>query len=728
MSRKLASVQRIKAIKPIEGADRIEIVQVLNWDCVASKGQYKIGDMVIYFEIDSLLPDIPTFEFLKGSSWSQKLNKYKIRTQKFRGQISQGLVIPVSQLKEIYQQINPKEDYYPMNYTEGADLTELLRIEKYEPPVSNGPLGDIIQHEWYVPKTDECFAGKTLIDTEQGKLPISKIVNEKLKVNVKSWNETENKIEYKPVIGYFKKENNTDTLMITSVTSLGRRTNNIICTTNHPFYTAEGIKCAKDLTLSDVFYRNDIKLSNLNKEVLLGTLLGDSCFHNDKTEGSNYSVSCSQGEKQLSYLLYKQKLLSNILHSTNINKSISGYNTSNNVHSFHTKAFTELTNFIEKFCLKNNKKYITELWANNLTPLSLAIWYMDDGTISIGKGSIYIRIATNAYSLEEQNNLINALYYNYNIHANVHLDKRSNTYFLSMRTHDAYNFCKLIAPYVINDMNYKLPKDLQILNKKEIVNDLKNISYGLVESKITRIQATSCKTVYNIQVKDNENYFANGVLTHNCRIQTCAENVLPEYMKSEQGDWYASVKLDGTSCTAGLFEDGFLIGGRNQWYKDENMYTTTVKKYITEEKLKAYQEATGMYVVFQGELCGPGIQCNRLGLKEKDWFIFNVFTSDTGKMDSYTKCDLLNMLNICEYFGLKTVPLIPAEAKFNFKVEDNIDKTVEDLLSYVDGIKYRTFFEDASPNQIAEGLVFRFNDMTNSFKVISNKFLLKGGE
>ena len=108
--------------------------------------------------------------------------------------------------------------------------------------------------------------------------------------------------------------------------------------------------------------------------------------------------------------------------------------------------------------------------------------------------------------------------------------------------------------------------------------------------------------------------------------------------------------------------------------------------------------------------------------------VFNVFTSDTGKMDSYTKCDLLNMLNICEYFGLKTVPLIPFEAKFNFKVTTDIDETVENLLKYVDSIKYRTFFDDASPNQIAEGAVFRMNDMSYSFKIISNKFLLKGGE
>ena len=113
------------------------------------------------------------------------------------------------------------------------------------------------------------------------------------------------------------------------------------------------------------------------------------------------------------------------------------------------------------------------------------------------------------------------------------------------------------------------------------------------------------------------------------RIQVCAEDVLPIYLQNPH--WYATIKLDGCSCTAGLFDDAFLIGGRNQFYKDENMYTTTVKKYISEEKLKEYRDRTGVYVALQGELCGPGIQSNRLGLAEKDWFIFNVFISTTGE-------------------------------------------------------------------------------------------------
>ena len=85
-------------------------------------------------------------------------------------------------------------------------------------------------------------------------------------------------------------------------------------------------------------------------------------------------------------------------------------------------------------------------------------------------------------------------------------------------------------------------------------------------------------------------------------------------------------------------------------------------------------------------------------------------------------------IKLCEEFGLKTVPIIAEKDKFNFKAVDSVDKTVENLLAYVDNFKYRTYFEDASPSQIAEGVVFRMTDMTNSFKVVSNKFLLKGGE
>ena len=63
--RKLASIQTIKALEPIEGADAIEKATVLGWQLVVKKGEFNVGDMAVYCEIDSLMPDKPEFEFLK---------------------------------------------------------------------------------------------------------------------------------------------------------------------------------------------------------------------------------------------------------------------------------------------------------------------------------------------------------------------------------------------------------------------------------------------------------------------------------------------------------------------------------------------------------------------------------------------------------------------------------------------------------------------------------------
>lgn len=67
--RKLASVQKIIDIRPIEGADRIVVANVLGWECVIRKDEFKVGDLIVYIEVDSKVPnDNPKFEFLKDIS------------------------------------------------------------------------------------------------------------------------------------------------------------------------------------------------------------------------------------------------------------------------------------------------------------------------------------------------------------------------------------------------------------------------------------------------------------------------------------------------------------------------------------------------------------------------------------------------------------------------------------------------------------------------------------
>jgi RNA ligase (TIGR02306 family) len=90
--RELASIKKIDAIKPIEGADLIEVAQIDGWEVVVKKGEFIKGDECMYFEIDSVLPDDePLYEFLRPRG-------FRVKTIKLRGQISQGLVFPLSNI------------------------------------------------------------------------------------------------------------------------------------------------------------------------------------------------------------------------------------------------------------------------------------------------------------------------------------------------------------------------------------------------------------------------------------------------------------------------------------------------------------------------------------------------------------------------------------------------------------------------------------------------------
>lgn len=123
MSRKLASVQRISNIRPIPDADSIEAVDVLGWTVVCKKGEFTVGDLVMYFEVDSWLdstnPAFATFEE-RFTNWGTKRGM-RLRTIKLRKQISQGLVLPLTSFPSL-----------PAKVQEGFDATELLGIEKWE--------------------------------------------------------------------------------------------------------------------------------------------------------------------------------------------------------------------------------------------------------------------------------------------------------------------------------------------------------------------------------------------------------------------------------------------------------------------------------------------------------------------------------------------------------------------------------------------------------------------
>jgi RNA ligase (TIGR02306 family) len=147
--RKLATIRIIDEVQPIEGADAIEKVRIGGWWCVAKKGEFKNDDKCVYFEIDSLLPPVEPFLFLEKGGRKKTLFEgseyegYRLRTIKLRGQVSQGLALPLNLFTGISQDI-------------GDDLSETIGVIKYEAPIPAQLAGEVKgSFPGFIPKTDE---------------------------------------------------------------------------------------------------------------------------------------------------------------------------------------------------------------------------------------------------------------------------------------------------------------------------------------------------------------------------------------------------------------------------------------------------------------------------------------------------------------------------------------------------------------------------------------------
>lgn len=149
--RKLATIAVVEEVLPIPGADKIEKVRVRGWWCVSRKDEFKVGDKAVYFEVDSFLPVRPEFEFLAKGSKPKKMivdgaerEGYRLKTIFLRGQISQGLALPVSVFPAL------------TNRPVGDDVSSDIGVLLYEPPMDVNLAGEAVGPlPGFIPKTDE---------------------------------------------------------------------------------------------------------------------------------------------------------------------------------------------------------------------------------------------------------------------------------------------------------------------------------------------------------------------------------------------------------------------------------------------------------------------------------------------------------------------------------------------------------------------------------------------
>lgn len=190
------------------------------------------------------------------------------------------------------------------------------------------------------------------------------------------------------------------------------------------------------------------------------------------------------------------------------------------------------------------------------------------------------------------------------------------------------------------------------------------------------------------------------------------------WILEDKSEWIATEKIDGTSTTATYRKTGkrkheFYICSRNVvfdkpdkgCYYDTNVYTEMAEKYHFEDVLAALVEKYNLeWATLQGETYGAGIQKREYGLKEHDFVGFNLIFSDRGRLNSIEAKEIL-----AEY-GISWVPIVDE----HFVLPD----TVEELLAIATD-------KSVIDGGMREGLVFRSQDGTRSFKAVSNEFLLK---
>lgn len=143
--RKMATIRKIDALRPIEGADAIECAIVGGWTVVTKKGEYGVGDLAVYCEIDSFIPTAIAPYLTKPGHYAKEFEGVegeRLRTVKLRGQLSQGLLLPYATCGKIC--------------AEGEDVSELLGIVKYEAPVPAALAGEVKgMFPSMIPKTDQ---------------------------------------------------------------------------------------------------------------------------------------------------------------------------------------------------------------------------------------------------------------------------------------------------------------------------------------------------------------------------------------------------------------------------------------------------------------------------------------------------------------------------------------------------------------------------------------------
>ncbi|HUN09643.1 MAG TPA: recombinase RecA [Aggregatilineales bacterium] len=357
----------------------------------------------------------------------------------------------------------------------------------------------------------------TLADGTQEK--IGKIVNQKLDVEVLSYNVKTNQFEPRRIKNWFKNGTADHFLQFKVDSNEGRGKREFGCTPNHMLLTEVGYRPAGELEVGDTLItRVKHYLDSAHEQIVLGSILGDGSMR----YASDYNVSLriGHGAAQNEYALWKQSLFKELIGHSRTN--------SKGGQSFDTIPMYELSKLYQLGYQNGMKDPSPEL-IERLTPLAVAIWYMDDGTFDKDRQN-RCSICCPGIPVEKQEMLV-AWFNQQGIFPK--LDARGR---INFNVEETPKLHAMIARYVHPSMQYKLmPKYRGQFINFEIDPCLRDEPVPMPILEIYQKPPTRSMQRFDIEVEGNHCYVVDGVVVHNSPETTSGGRALK---------FYASVRLD----------------------------------------------------------------------------------------------------------------------------------------------------------------------------------------
>jgi recombination protein RecA len=375
----------------------------------------------------------------------------------------------------------------------------------------------------------------TLADGTQEK--IGKIVNQKMDVEVLSYDPESDRVVPRRIVNWFDNGVAEEFLQFTVAKSGGNGRAQFGATENHQIRTPGGWRSAGELQAGDrVMLAESRRLSDTQWQLVLGGLMGDAALSPNPSGRSGTRFRMGHGAKQREYLEWKRSMFANIKHSLTTNDK--------------GAAFLDLTPLPELAELRSavylaGQKVLSWEYLKTLTPLALAVWYMDDGSFAnrskeaqerTRNGSGRSEICVQAMSVDSRHRLVEHLQGEFDLHPRLRTRGRRQQAFLMFDKDQTARLHEIVAPYMHPSMQYKLLPRLRgaaVVEPQFVDAELHPVPAEILSVALK--PKTRSMHKFDLEIEGTHNYFVDGVMVHNSPETTTGGKALK---------FYASIRLD----------------------------------------------------------------------------------------------------------------------------------------------------------------------------------------